>query len=83
MLEMEKAPFPRPTTPPPSDKPLPPPEDINEVRTVRIGGFSFKVGRIKNISRATGKRKDPKKVRQGDGKLFYSVHVSLIMTENI
>jgi hypothetical protein len=62
---------------------LPPLDNITEVRTVRIGGFSFKVGRKKNISRTTGKRKDPKKVRQGNGELFYSVHVSLIMTENI
>lgn len=38
---------------------------LDEVRTVMIGDFRFKVGGRKNISRYTGKRKQLNKVRQG------------------
>ncbi len=36
------------------DKPLQSPEDINEVRTVRIGGFCFKIGSWQHLLRSTG-----------------------------
>jgi hypothetical protein len=48
MLEKET----NPTISP--DKPLPSPEDINEVRTVRIGGFCFKIGSWQHLLRSTG-----------------------------
>ncbi len=56
LMEIKKAPFPRVP-----DKALPPPsplreedKEINEVRTVSIGGFSFKIGRWQHLSQFTG-----------------------------
>ncbi len=43
LMEMEKTPAVS------SDNPTTTSEDINEVRTVRIGGFSFKIGRWQHL----------------------------------